>query len=455
MTIDRRSLIAGVAALPGAALVVPAGAQTAVAPGTAGQGLDAAQFGVRAGADADQSRALQKAIDQAAARHAPLWLAPGLYKASGLTLPPGAQLSGIRGQTRFVLGQGAALFSASRADGVTLTGLVLDGGNIQAPGDRRLVYLANGKSVLVGDCEFHKAAGMALMLEGCSGQVTGNLIDGAAVTALFTLDARGLVISGNTIRNSGNGGIRVWQSEKRDDGTIVADNRIDDTAAGAGGSGQNGNAINVYRAGKVIVRGNQIRNAAFSAVRGNASSGIQIVGNSCTAIGEVALYSEFDFEGAAITGNTVDGAGIGVSVTNFKEGGRLGTVQGNILRNITTPRPMSDPGEGYGIGIGVEADTAVTGNVIENAAKIGIAAGTGPYLRDVTVTGNVVRNVPLGIAVSVAKGAGAAVVSHNLITGARRGAVVGMEWDKIVTADLVLVAPGAYPQITVSGNQVR
>jgi uncharacterized secreted repeat protein (TIGR03808 family) len=285
--------------------------------------------------------------------------------------------------------------------------------------------------------------------------VSGNVIDGAAVTALFTLNGRGLVISGNTIRNSGNGGIMVWQSQKRDDGTIVSDNRIDDTAAASGGSGQNGNAINVYRAGKVIVRGNQIRNTAFSAVRGNASSGIQIVGNSCTGIGEVALYSEFDFEGAAITGNTVDGAGIGVSVTNFKEGGRLGTVQGNILRNITTARPMSDPGEGYGIGIGVEADTAVTGNVIENAAKIGIAAGTGPYLRDVTVTGNVVRNVPLGIAVSVAKGAGAAVVAHNVITGARRGAVVGMEWDKMVTADLVLVAPGAYPQVTVSGNQVR
>jgi hypothetical protein len=66
-----------------------------------------------------------------------------------------------------------------------------------------------------------------------------------------------------------------------------------------------------------------------------------------------------------------------------------------------------------------------------------------------------VRNTPYGVWVSVAKGAGAAVISHNMISGARRGAIVGMEWTKVVTADLALVAPGAYPQLTVSGNQVR
>jgi len=458
MTIDRRSLLAGAAALPGASLVAQANAQNAPAQGGAqggSQGLGAAQFGVRPGADADQSRALQKAIDQATARHAPLWLGPGIYKAGGLTLPAGAQLAGVRGATRLVSIKNAPLFNAMHANNIALSGLVLDGGKIPLPENGALVQLADGRDIRVTDCEIQRAGGTALLCRGTQGQIMGVTIIDAGDTAIFSIDGVNMLISGNIIRGSGNGGIRVWQSQKRDDGTIVADNRIDDTAAAAGGSGQNGNAINVYRAGNVIVRGNQIRNTAFSAVRGNASSGIQIVGNSCSGIGEVALYSEFDFEGAAITGNIVDGAGIGVSVTNFKEGGRLGTVQGNILRNITTPRPASDPGEGYGIGIGVEADTAVTGNVIENAAKIGIAAGTGPYLRDVTVTGNVVRNVPFGIAVSVAKGAGAAVIAHNVITGARRGAVVGMEWDKMVTADLVLVAPGAYPQVTVSGNQVR
>jgi uncharacterized secreted repeat protein (TIGR03808 family) len=48
----------------------------------------------------------------------------------------------------------------------------------------------------------------------------------------------------------------------------------------------------------VIVRGNRIRNCDYSAVRGNSASNIQISGNSVSDVREVALYSEFSFEGA-------------------------------------------------------------------------------------------------------------------------------------------------------------
>ncbi len=68
---------------------------------------------------------------------------------------------------------------------------------------------------------------------------------------------------------------------KRHDGSVVADNTIEDTAARAGGTGENGNAINVFRAANVIVRNNIIRRAAFSAIRGNAAANIQIIGNNC------------------------------------------------------------------------------------------------------------------------------------------------------------------------------
>ena len=51
-------------------------------------GLDAAQFGVRARRADDQSRALQRAIDEAARRRTPLMLAPGVYRAGDLKLPP-------------------------------------------------------------------------------------------------------------------------------------------------------------------------------------------------------------------------------------------------------------------------------------------------------------------------------------------------------------------------------
>ena len=48
------------------------------------------------------------------------------------------------------------------------------------------------------------------------------------------------------MRGAGNNGILVWSSARADDGTLVIDNRIEDIANKRGGSGQYGNAINVF-----------------------------------------------------------------------------------------------------------------------------------------------------------------------------------------------------------------
>jgi uncharacterized secreted repeat protein (TIGR03808 family) len=276
----------------------------------------------------------------------------------------------------------------------------------------------------------------------------------AADTALYCNNCRGLLLTANLIRGSGNGGIRVFQNAKQYDGSLIADNTIEDTYARSGGTGQNGNAINVFRAADVIVRGNHIRNASFSAIRGNSASNIQIIGNNCAASDEVAIYSEFGFEGAVITDNVIDGAETGISVTNFNEGGRLATVRGNIVRNLGTRRANRPPDEA-GVGIGVEADTVVSGNVIERAPRAGISAGWGQYLRNVAITGNLVREAGFGVAVSVVKGAGVAVISNNLFAGTTRGAIVGVEWKKPVTGDLALSGAERYPQLKISGNQVN
>ena len=212
---------------------------------------------------------------------------------------------------------------------------------------------------------------------------------------------------------------------------MVIDNRLEHIESRQGGSGQYGNAINVFRAGNVIVRGNRIRDCAFSAVRGNAASNLQVQGNSISDAREVAIYAEFGFEGALIANNTIEGAAIGISVTNFNEGGRLAVVQGNLIRNLLPRRPAgTDPGDGGGIGISVEADTTVSGNVIENAPTAGIMLGWGPHLRDVAVTGNVVRKVGIGIGASVAPGAGTALIANNVISESRGGAVVGCSLER-------------------------
>ena len=205
-----------------------------------------------------------------------------------------------------------------------------------------------------------------------------------------------------------------------------------------------------------MVRGNRIKGAAFSAVRGNAASNLQILGNTCTGLGEVALYAEFGFEGAMIANNVVDGAAVGVAVTNFNEGGRLAAVQGNIIRNLVPKRPIGTaPDDDAGIGIYVEADTSVTGNVIENAPSFGIVAGWGKYLRDVAITGNVIRNAFVGIGVTVAPSAGTALVNGNTISGTPRGAVVGLDHARPVTPDLSADGAQRFAQVVVGTNAVR
>ena len=261
------------------------------------------------------------------------------------------------------------------------------------------------------------------------------------------------LIARNTIAGTNDNGIEILRTAIGDDGTLVLDNRIEDIKAGPGGSGQYGNAINAFRAGNVIVRGNRIKNCDYSAVRGNSASNIQIIGNSVSNVREVALYSEFAFEGAVIANNTVDGAAVGVSVCNFNEGGRIAVVQGNIIRNLVPKRPIGTaPDDDAGIGIYVEADSTVTGNVIENAPSFGIIAGWGKYLRDVAITGNVIRKAFVGVGVSVMPGAGTALVNNNMISETPRGAVVGLDHARTITTDLSAEGAQRYAQVVVGGN---
>jgi uncharacterized secreted repeat protein (TIGR03808 family) len=418
-------------------------------------GRDAAEFGVSANAYDDQSAVVQRAIDQTAARNQPLLFAPGTYRVGRLNLPSGAQLIGVRGATKFLFSEGPSLLASQSASYVTLTGISFDGQRRTPSQGRGLLHFENARNLKIADCALLGAGGNALHCIGTQGEIVDNLISDCD-TAIHSLDARGLLVSRNTVTNAGNNGIQIWRSNEGEDGTIVSDNRIENIANRSGGSGQYGNAVNVFRAGNVIVRGNRIARCAFSAVRGNAASNLHIDGNSVMDAREVALYAEFGFEGAAITGNIVDGAAIGVSVTNFNRGGRLATVQGNIIRNLLPKRPAgTDAGDGAGIGISVEADTAVTGNTVENAPFAGLMLGFGAYLRDVAAMGNVIRRAGVGIGVSVAKNAGPTLIANNMIGDAARGAVVGMERNRIVTGDLMRDGAAAYRHITIAGNTFR
>jgi uncharacterized secreted repeat protein (TIGR03808 family) len=166
------------------------------------------------------------------------------------------------------------------------------------------------------------------------------------------------------------------------------------------------------------------------------------------------MYAEFEYENASFIDNVIDDAANGIAVTNFDVGGHGGIVRGNTVRNIGQ-RVLSTltDGSGNGFGISIEADTIASGNTIENCAYAGLRLGFGPYLRNVTASGNTIRRSPYGILVSVVRGAGRAAITDNAISGATRGAIVGVEWHKAVSGDLALGGTEKFPTLRVSGNK--
>lgn len=452
MSHDRRTLVtAGLALgalLPAAASAAGPRRNETTAPARL---APSAEMGLVPDAAGDQSRAFQVAIDAASERGGALILGPGRYRVRDIRLRAGSLLIGTPGRTSLVLAAPGRLLSGDGAHGVRLDGLNLDGGGHSLGEGQRvgLVTLVNSRDIDLRDLMVTRSAAHGLMLLRCGGRMADCRVSNIGETGIFSIDATGLEISHNVIQDCANNGILVWREALGEDGTVVSANRIERIRAERGGSGEYGNGVNVYRAGNVLVTGNRIADCAYTAIRGNAASNIQMVGNSCSRLGEVALYAEFGFEGALIASNIVETAAAGISVTNFNEGGRLAVVQGNLIRNLR--RREHESVDKRGEGIAVEADAVVTGNTIENAPTAGIVVGWGRYMRDCAVTSNVIRNARVGIMITRDPQAGSALIAQNLISGVREGAIRAMDNGVLVGADLVRSGTSS-TRILIQGN---
>ncbi len=437
----------------GATLVATAAPAQSV-QGRAPPGSGAAVSGLRPNSDQDQTAALQRAVMGAARDRSPVHLPAGRYRIGGLTLPSGIRLNGA-GAGATVLAQAGfePLLVARGGEQIALDGLTLEGDPAGARATP-LVSFTDVAALVVSEVALVKAGGTALRLERCGGRIERCSVSQADI-GIFSLDATGLQIVGNVVDGCRKNGIQIWRSQKGYDGTQVLANRVSNVRAEAGGSGQNGNGINVFRAGGVIVGENVIRDCAFTAVRNNAGNNVQILGNSCLNLGEVAIYAEFTFEGCIIANNLVDRASVGVSITNFNDNGRLAIATGNIMRNLFRRLNPERGAYGGGIGIAVEADASVTGNVVESAEGAGIAIGYGPYQRDVVCSGNVVRRCAYGVTVSVVQNSGTAQITNNILSDCRRGKIVGFDHDTPVSGDLADGVDHRFQHLAVHGNTGR
>jgi uncharacterized secreted repeat protein (TIGR03808 family) len=438
--------------LPLAAAAVAAvttGPASARGPASVAQ---ASQLGLDVNSQADQSARLQAAIDQATQRGAALQLPPGKIIAGGVKLRAGTHLMGAAGigSVLSLFGTGAIL-TGIEAHNLVIDGVTLDGARLPMDAQRggALLSLEACRDIALERVTVRNAALGGMLLKAVSGRVHGCLITGIGRAALHSFDAVGLDIAHNTVSDCADNGILIWRTRHGEDGTTLSHNRIYRIRSTSGGTGQNGNGINIYRAGRVQAAHNIISDCAYTAIRANEASNIQMIANSAMRIGEVALYVEAaderagaaGFEGAVLSANVVDDAATGLVVTNFNNGGRLAVIQGNLIRNLK--RREHEPVDKRGEAIAVEADAVVSNNVIENAPTCGIMIGWGRHM---------IRKARIGIAVSGDPGGGQCLLTNNLISDARDGAIRAMDLARPIGADLV---SGKAPRnITVSGNTV-
>jgi uncharacterized secreted repeat protein (TIGR03808 family) len=458
MTISRRALLrtalfGTVAASAGPALAQ--GTPPASAPAPLGSlGLEASHHGLKPGAAEDQSGILQNALMEAARRDAPLLVAPGRYRIANVVLPENARLIGVPGATQFVAALAGPLLVARRIKRVALSGVSLDGLDIR-PGQRNgLAVIEEVLDLTLADCDFANAGSVGLTLNRSGGRVERNRFRSMRDAALFSLDSRGLSIEANAVEDCGNNGIQLWRSQAGDEQSLVRGNRLNRIRNDAGGDGPNGNGISLYRAGGVLIEGNSLRDCALTFIRNNSGSGVQILGNQGRRCGEVGLYSEFAFEGAIIAGNLVEDCAQGANITNLDHGGRLSVFANNIIRNAQkglAPKGKEPVG---GIGVHVEAEAAVTGNVIENASETGISLGWSWGMRNLVATGNMIRRTGIGVSVSLVPKERNALIANNVISEARLGAVLGTEYGKVVTGDLTKGEDKRAAGVRVANNAV-
>jgi hypothetical protein len=256
---DRRGfLMTGGAAL-GGAMAAPGAAAAQSIPGRSVAG-----FGVIPDSRADQTAALQKAIDEIAASGEAVHIPGGVYLTSALTLPATCAITGAPGMTILTAQSPRTVFAATANRSLHIAGLAFDGGH-RGPGPRGAPALIDvrGGDIALSHCR----------IENCA----GSGIEAAA--------ARGVTVVGCAFAGCGGAGMRLDAAGGAGAATVSA-NRLDDCAIG------------IALQGSGTVNGNFVRRASEFGIRlgGGGESGV-----------------------LSATANTLAGCGVGLGVAAGEE----------------------------------------------------------------------------------------------------------------------------------------
>ncbi len=269
MNANRRGLLLAGAALAGGSLVNAAEAMAS--PVAAGRSVS--DYGVKPDSQADQTSALQKAIDEITAAGEAVHIPGGKYQTGTLKLPPRCAITGVPGQTQLVGKSTQPMLEAAENLSLYLFGLMFDGGADRLAPRRTipLIVIKRGDAN-IAHCTMERCAGGAIAAEGISGAIHAISIRESYGPAILVTNARSVTVSQCIVRRGDGSGIDLATSESEQGGVVVTGNQIVKCASGISlkGSGNvSGNALNGstefglrlgggYETGAISATGNMI-----------------------------------------------------------------------------------------------------------------------------------------------------------------------------------------------------
>jgi hypothetical protein len=294
MTIDRRSFLAGAAAL-----AIPAQARSAETE----RGRSVTEFGVEPNTDKMHGQLFQKAVDEISAAGQPVYVPAGRYRVGDVKLPAKCIINGDPGQTILLPKLvGGEVFLAAPNQSLQISGLVFDG---RAGNDVRLdlvtaIFRIYGGVAVLRECEFRNTTGEAIYADDVSAIFTMNHSHHCNHGALRIWTARSLLI--RQCRFEDNGSTSTTPTEvifAYGQDVQIADNFISRCSAG----------IRVKGNGEIkdnIISGPGAWGLKLGGGADDAQ-GLSVAGNSITAC-DIGIGLAPGAEWLSITRNTIAGA---------------------------------------------------------------------------------------------------------------------------------------------------
>jgi hypothetical protein len=433
----RRRLLAGGAAGVGAGLIATSGARAQSPPPVddryvlrARVAVNVKDYGAGAGGSNDTA-AIQDAIDAGAG--GAVFLPPGTYPITKLTIPSNTELFGAGWSSQLVVRPDADLYPLFVDDGghdIRLSDFSVDGNKANISGDSgtlaapAVAFIAEGtkanpcRRIYVDRLRVFNQKRLGIVFqhvqEGAVRDCTVEDNERDGITLYF--DCRDIVVRGNTIARCGDDHVGINSEDGATTGNLCEGIVVAENTISGPGSRSRGPGITLRGGKDIVIAANVIRDVSQSgiivqSINTTPATDVQVTGNAIYRPGQNGSADKWGIwlnsrdsshvRRVSLVGNTIRATPAAAIALRDDKATRA---DGDIADLLIADNSLEDAGnEGIALGSTGINDVAIQGNRVRGSAGIGIASMSGAkrvYVRNNTVY----RGGSYGIRLSIGPG---------------------------------------------------